>query len=124
MEKFTYTNANKPTYLKESYGIDIDASGAFNIGKILNDDFCFVDSKLDIGVQVSDLLASGLRRLLRGEFENQDLVSELIGKLMVSNFKNQPSINLISFTDSEVNSAITGKAINNIDKFSKAMVIN
>lgn len=123
MEKFKYTKDNAPTYLRDTYGILTDLSDAFNVGKMLNDDLSFVDSKLSTGLQIADLLASGIRRLLRNEFVNNELVSEHIGKLTVQNSNNKPPINLISFTDSIVTKRETKIAIDRIKKYSRSILL-
>lgn len=68
-----------------------------NIQKIVREQIDFVDSKFCQGVQVADLLASGLRKVLRKEFENNELIAHSLGKLMIQNLKNKPSIELITF---------------------------
>lgn len=54
-----------------------------NVNKIIYDDFKFVDSRETIGVQIADLLASGLRRFLRLDFHDNDRAAKLLGRLMV-----------------------------------------
>lgn len=83
MNDFVYAEGTEPTYLEEHYGIDATANGSLNIGKIVWDNFEFVDSKKEIGVQVIDLLASGVRRILRGGFAEANAVAEALGRLMV-----------------------------------------
>lgn len=88
MGKFIYTKDTKPTYLKEYYGIETNPDGGLNIGKLVWDDFEFVDSQHEEGVQIIDLIVSGLRRTLRGDFENGEAISEALGILMVGNIDN------------------------------------
>lgn len=122
MKDFLYTKENAPTYLKDEYGIDINPEGAINLGKILSTDFKLCDSKLDYGVQVADLLASGLRRLLRGEFIKQREIAAQLGELMVRNIKGNLSINLISFKDAVVANEKTKETIKIIDSKSRNLV--
>ena len=57
---------------QEVYGIETKGNGPeINIGKLFQKDLVFVDSKVNKGVQVTDLLVSGLRQLLRQEFANK-----------------------------------------------------
>ena len=123
MSKFIYTKENAPNYLSESYGIDIDATDSLNIRKILLDDFTFNDSKANIGIQIADLLASGLRRALRGQFTNIDEIASLLGTLMVQAPKGKMPINLISFVDGSVSNKTTHRVVNNFRKFSKPMLM-
>lgn len=46
-------------------------------------DHHFVDSASSPGVQVADLIASGIRGCLRGTFNNNDTAAALLGRLMV-----------------------------------------
>jgi hypothetical protein len=62
--RFEYEAGGVPEYLERDYGIQIE-SGT-NVGKLIHEDFQFVDSDLSAGVQVADLIAGGVRRLLRG----------------------------------------------------------
>lgn len=68
-----------------------------DIQKIIRKDIKFVDSKRDEGVQIADLLASGLRRLLKNEFKNNEFAALLFAKLFVQEVKNKPPLKLISF---------------------------
>lgn len=123
MSKFIYTKENAPKYLNECYGLNVNVDGSMNIGKIMRDDLSFPDSKECIGVQVADLLASGLRRALRGQFERLEDISRLLGKLMVQALKGQMPINLISFRESSIDNLSTKKVVMNFNKNSKAILL-
>jgi len=83
MSQFLYTKRDAPTYLKDHYDIDINLEGALKLSKLVWGDFEFVDSKMDNGVQLADLLASGLRRCLRGSFSDNTKIASALGKIMV-----------------------------------------
>ncbi|WP_445371615.1 DUF3800 domain-containing protein [Methylomonas sp. HW2-6] len=101
-DRFRYSENERPNYLKETYGIEInDAGPVTNIGMLIQEDLDFVDSKQNLGVQVADLLASGIRRCLRLEFTNNELAAHLLGRLMVQNIRKQPPIRFIGFTKME-----------------------
>jgi len=95
--RYEFKKGEEPTYLKEVYGINIDADKGINVGKLIREDIKFVDSKKDRGVQVVDLLASGLRRCLRNGFRDNLSVGMMLGKLMVQDQNNKLPIHLISF---------------------------
>lgn len=82
-----------PAYLQESAGHTIES--AVNLGAIWRDSK-FVRSHDVPGVQVADILASAWRRVLRGEFEDNDGVAFLLGGLMVQRQSPNPPIHLIS----------------------------
>ena len=85
-----------PDYLAEKVP-ELEGQEAFDIQKIIRDDIQFIDSKSSSGVQVADLLASGLRRLLRLEFNDNQLVAQSFGKLLLQEKGNKPPISLVAF---------------------------
>ncbi len=118
MQDFFYTKDTKPTYLEEHYDIKTSSEGGLNIGKLVWDDFEFVDSKTEEGVQISDLIVSGLRRTLRGDFNNDQEISEALGSLMVETIDNGFPIRFI--TTSEAEACLS----NNVITVSKVFKIN
>jgi hypothetical protein len=101
--RFDWSPEEKPTYLRHTYDIDVnEREPATNIGMLVRDNLEFVDSKNNQGVQIADLLASGVRRSLRGEFADNDSAARLIGRLMVQNHEDKPPIQLLGFSKSEV----------------------
>ena len=101
-QRFHYSEDERPTYLKDVYGIDVKRDGAgLNVGKLMREDLTFEDSKQNEGVQVADLLAAGIRRCLRKQFKNNQRAAELLGRLMVQGKRNHPPIALLMFSKSE-----------------------
>jgi hypothetical protein len=86
-----------PSYLKEEYGIDVE--DPYNLKLVLREDFKFVDSNACAGVQIADLLASGMRRCLRGQFDDNKAVAASLGALMVQRTKRSPPLSLVSLTE-------------------------
>lgn len=92
-----------PDYVVEKIP-GLEGEEAFNVQKIVRGDIEFVDSKYSPGVQVADLLASGLRRLLRLEFDDNEAIARALGKLLLQEESNGPPVALIAFNgDSPVN---------------------
>lgn len=83
MGAYVYAQGEAPSYLKESYGIELDLTGALNIGKIFREDIQFVNSKDSFGIQLADLLSAGLRRCLRKGFKDNLRAAAFLGRLMV-----------------------------------------
>lgn len=110
MKKFMYEEGDMPQYLIDEFPELKNAEG-FDIKKIIRDDIQFVDSKAHLGVQVVDLLVSGVRRCLKGQFEDNLKASELLGALMVKQEGNKPPINLISFGDELALDKITAQYV-------------
>jgi hypothetical protein len=99
--RFDYSEESRPRYLKETYGLAMDDNKpATNIGMLMQEDLEFVDSKHNQGVQVADLLASGIRRCLRQEFSDNELAARLLGRLIVQSHRGHPPINFLSFSRS------------------------
>jgi len=96
--RFDFSAENKPTHLRDHYGIEISDDVATNIGMLIRENMQFVDSKINWGVQVADLLASGLRRCLRRQFSDNEKAARLLGHLMVQNYKGSPPIQLLGFS--------------------------
>jgi hypothetical protein len=96
MEKFMYMEGEMPDYLIEQFP-ELNDDKGFNVQKIIRDDIKFLDSKSHLGIQIADLLASGIRKVLRQEFDDNHLAAELLGKLMVQNYDNSPPIKLVTF---------------------------
>lgn len=94
-ERFEYAEGQAPTYLQEFYGIEIDKS-PLNVGKVVQEDFQLVDSSICPGVQAADLLASGIRRAMRGNFDNPERIARLLGANMVQAPHRQPPLQLVS----------------------------
>lgn len=94
-ERFNFKDG-PPTYLRDEYGIE--AESGFNVRLVMSEDFAFVDSKDCLGVQIADLLASGLRRCLRLGFSDNDKAARSLGSLMVEAAQREPPLNLITIT--------------------------
>lgn len=84
-KRFEFENGSPPEFLNRDYGLTVE-NGA-NIGKIVGEDMELVDSANVDGVQVADLLASGVRRLLRGGFDNPSVAARLLGCNMTETIK-------------------------------------
>lgn len=97
--RFDYASENRPTYLRDDYGIELDDSEPVtNIGLIITEDLDFVNSKESEGVQVADLLVSGLRRCLRKDFKDNARAAHLLGCLMIQDFHGNPPVKLVGFS--------------------------
>lgn len=99
MEPFIYSEGEVPEYIEEEYGKKL--KDGVNVGKIIRDDMSFPDSKMDLAVQIADLLASGIRRCLRSEFTNNHLASKMLGSLMLGNMKGKYPIKFVGFREHE-----------------------
>jgi hypothetical protein len=83
---------------------------AVNGGVIWRQDLNFVDSKHHIGVQVADLIVSGIRGCLRRDFADNEQAAQLIGKLLVKPARGDDVIRFRSFSAPEgaqVDSSVT-----------------
>lgn len=100
--RFDYSEEDRPTYLEDTYGIEVDEDGpALNIGMLMRENHEFVDSEKNDGVQVADLLASGLRRCFRQGFNDNESAAKLLGNLMVQSCRGRPPVQFLGFSKSE-----------------------
>lgn len=93
MSQYEWAEGEAPTFLSREYGLP-QAEG-FNLGKMISN-FEFVDSKKVIGIQVADLLASGFRRLLKGDFSDNKTAAVLLGRLTLQAAKGSFPLKLVS----------------------------
>ena len=100
-QRFEYPEGKAPTYLKTVYGIDTGRAGGINIGQLMREDLKFVDSKEDYGIQVADLLATGVYRCLRARFNNNQRAAQLLGRLLLQGVSNGSPIRLLGFSRQE-----------------------
>lgn len=122
MADFMYDVGEMPEHLVERFPNLVHEIG-LNIQKIIRDDIKFVDSKDDVNVQIADLLASGLRRLLRAEFIDNELAAVLLGRLFVQAPKNTSPIKLVSFGEIEPLNDETARLVRLIIENCKPMLV-
>lgn len=121
-KRFDFAEGEAPDYLKTTYGMDIDISNTTNIGKLVHEDIRFVDSRQEVGIQVADLLASGMRRCLRMGFQNNVGIARILGELLVQGEMQSPPLQLLGFTEDDVaTSRETTRLVQNMSVCSRAM---
>lgn len=120
MVAFEYAEGEAPDYLEVEYGLRIQH--ALNLGKILRDDLKFEDSKENTGIQVADLLASGLRRCLRGGFHANSKIAAAIGCLTLQNQRGSHPIHLVSFSEERDADEAASEVVKTIGKASRPML--
>lgn len=96
---YEYEDGKMPDYLQTEYGLP--PMEAINIQKLIRGNLAFQDSKASNGIQVADLVARGIRRVLKGHFEDCSSVAEALGKLTLQNRHARPPIDLVSFAELE-----------------------
>lgn len=121
MAAFEYDQGAMPEYLETEYGLRV--GHALNLGKILRDDLKFDDSNNNVGIQVADLLASGLRRCLRGGFRANDDVAAAIGRITLQNQRGTHPIHLISFAEEGEADGIASEVVKLITNNCRAMLL-
>lgn len=119
MTQYEFSNGKPPEYLKETYGIEVES--AFNIQKIVRGNMAFMDSKDSTGIQAVDLIVSGIRRCLRGDFQNNQLAAARLGQLMLQAVGNRPSINLVAFGAEALLHSETAQLVNRMSRNSRRM---
>ncbi len=123
MEPFIYSKGEVPEYLEGAYGKKL--SDGVNLGKMIRDDMDFPNSKLDLSVQIADLLAAGVRRCLRCEFANNTLASKMLGKLMLRNIKEKYPIQFVGFgEDKEIVDDKVARVMAGFERTAKGILTN
>ena len=119
-ERFYFPEGQEPQFLKTDYGLE---HGAVNdLGKMVREDFKFVDSASMAGVQIADLFSSGIRRLLMGGFTEKERVAKLIGMNVIQAEKGEPSVRLMSLDQTGHASVRVTKLVNLINKHARPMI--
>lgn len=109
MIAYEYAADNIPKYLQADYGVNV--KNALNIGKLIRDDLKFEDSRSSVGIQAVDLLASGFRRCLRGQFLENHEVAVALGRLTLQNKKGMLPIRLVSFSEEDGDADQTASSV-------------
>jgi hypothetical protein len=121
MKKYEFAPGDEPTYLQSEYNLP-DAEG-FNLGMMVGENFKFVDSKKVIGVQIADLLASGIRRLLKGEFLDNEAAAKLLGSLTVRAAKTKFPLKLVALSNDAVVQGDLAKRLKLLHRHARPMVL-
>jgi hypothetical protein len=121
MSEFMLRKGEIPDYLVEKFPHLKDKEG-FDIQKILRKDMKFIDSESHDGIQIADLLASGIRKLLRKGFDDNLLVAECLGGLMVQEVKNKPPIKLVTFGQEEKVDGELTDIVRTLTRFCRPMI--
>lgn len=127
VEGFDYSHMAKydcaePTYLKEQYGVGVDLNDVLNIGRLIRDDIKFVDSKGDFGIQIADLLTSGLRRCMRKEFKDNLRAAAFLGRLMVNRGRGEQPLLLLSLGEEAVLDKPTERLVKMMKRQQRSMI--
>lgn len=119
-KRFDYSPGQAPTYLKDLHGIDYGEGS--NIGRIIHEDFRLVDSASTPGVQVADLLASGMRRLFRGGFKAEAEVAFHLGANFIEPWRGAHTVRLVSLDQKAPVDARVAHFIHQMDAAARQML--
>jgi hypothetical protein len=105
--KFSGMSSEELSERKRLYGADYAAISnsmvPFDFQKLLNNNSGFYDSDKTPGLQVADLVVSGINRLLRGNVDNNAKVAETLGGLLINSPRlDLPSVPQLNFYESTV----------------------
>ena len=123
LAQYEFPNGDVPDYLEAEYGLR--AEHALNIGKLIRGNLRFEDSRSSLGIQVADLLASGLRRCLRGGFKANDAIAQALGRLTLQNERGKFPVHLVGFSEHKEGIAdhTASCVVKAISKHSRVMLI-
>lgn len=100
MNRYEFSDGRAPEYLQSEYGLPL--MQGYDLQKVLRSNLKFVNSATEEGVQAADLIASTIRRLLRGNFDDCDVIANRLGRLMLQNQRGRLPIVLTSFAIDDV----------------------
>lgn len=122
MTAYEFEEGKGPTYLQDEYGLP-EMQG-FNVQKLIRGNLAFADSESLEGLQVVDLVASGLRRLLRGGFSDNISVARELGRLFVQAKLGSNAISLVTMApDGIPTSSHVTRMVKAINASSKRMIL-
>ena len=122
MHDYMYSLSDTPDYLAEIVPSSLQNQGGLDVQKIVRGNINFVDSKESEGVQVADLLASVIRKVLRQEFQDNEAIAEALGRLLVQNYKEKPPLSLLAFGNTRKVSSHVKKVVNIMKVHSRKFV--
>jgi hypothetical protein len=99
MRSYEFEDGKAPDYLQTDYRLP--PMDAFDVQKLIRGNIAFVDSKSVDGIQAADLIARGLRRVLREQFDDVKSIAQLMGRLMMQNRRGRNPISLVTFSSTE-----------------------
>ena len=118
-------HATLAVFTCQTYDGCLDYSSGVNIGDIIRNDMEFSDSKTNLSVQISDLLASGVLRYLRHGFSDNKVATQLLGRLMLGNEKNKFPIKFIGFgTQASTVDDSVSEIVYTMDVVSSGLLLN
>ena len=103
--QYEFAEGQMPDYLQTEYGLPV--RDGINVQKLIRGNLRFEDSKSSDGIQAADLIASGLRRLLRRRFKNNAAVAASLGRLTMENQRRKWPVELIAFSPSTASREVT-----------------
>lgn len=119
--QYEFPEGKAPDYLEVEYGVRVEH--ALNVQKLIRGNLKFEDSRQSVGIQAADLLASGVRRCLRGGFASNNAVAEALGRLTLQNEREKFPVHLVGFSDVEGDVDETAsRAVKAMRKRSRAML--
>lgn len=95
-------------------------------GKLFHENLAFLDSRACAGVQIADLIANGLTRCLKGRFADNDLAAAHLGKMMIREPGNVPSLEFVMFEHGDEKRVLdrdVARRVKIMDRFGKSMVV-
>ena len=122
MTAYEFEDGKGPAYLQEEYGLP-EMQG-FNVEKLIRGNISFVDSESLEGLQIVDLVVSGLRRLLRGGFSDNGSVARELGRLFVQARLGSNAMSLVTMApDGIPTSSHVTQMVKAINASSKRMIL-
>lgn len=119
--QYEFEKGQMPDYLQTEYGLPV--VDGINVQKLIRGNLRFEDSQISDGIQVADLVASGIRRLLRARFKENPLIARALGRLTMQNERGKMPIELVAFSGSVNASAEVSRLVHIMAAASQPMLL-
>ena len=120
--RFEFKPGEQPDYLQTVYGLPERESSGANLKMMVTEDFQLVDSSDVPGVQIADLLAGGLRRLMRGGFNQPDVAARLLGSVFCASIDGSVCVNLGSLGGQALVSDATARLLKLMSRYAQPVL--
>ena len=120
MKPFEFTEETYPDHLHLEHGLPYMEGN--DLGRMLRENVAFPDSKTSDGIQMADLLARCLKRILQEKFDDTKAMARHIGKLTARLGTAGPSVGLINFSKSQLVSPATASVLATMAESSRPLI--
>jgi hypothetical protein len=124
-EKYSYLREFLCNHTENNAKAKTITSDALNLQSLFRDNLRFPDSKDSQAIQIADLISSGLRRLLKAQFNDNEYACKLLGGIILKPAVYPNAILTVVFDKPPINkklNPITNDIIFKLNRYSKKQI--